>query len=154
MSYVGLDPFHVDTLGCRFPSGPLGRHPAGRKVIFLGDLVDRGPSTPEVLNLVMSMVEADSAYCVQGNHEQKLMRKLAGRNVRVTHGLGETLQQLESTTEAFKERIPDFLKNLVSHYMFDDGKLVVSHAGLKEELQGRASVPDRESGPRGWEQCR
>ena len=118
---------------------PLGRHPAGRKVIFLGDLVDRGPRTPEVLQLVMSMVEADSAYCVQGNHEQKLMRKLAGRNVQITHGLGETLEQLESTTEDFKERIPDFLENLVSHYMFDDGKLVVSHAGLKEELQGRAS---------------
>ena len=37
-----------------------------------------------------------------------------------------------------------FLDGLVSHYVFDDGKLVVAHAGLKESMQGRGSGAVRE----------
>jgi protein phosphatase len=70
-------------------------HPDGRKAVFLGDLVDRGPNSPAVLRLVMSMVEQGGALCVPGNHDVKLMRKLRGRDVRITHGLAETLSQME-----------------------------------------------------------
>ena len=115
------------------------RPPPGRKAIFLGDLVDRGPKTPEVLRLVMSMFEAGTALCVPGNHDVKLVRKLRGRNVQIAHGLAETLAQLESEPPEFKERVATFLDGLVSHYVLDDGKLVVAHAGMKEELQGRGS---------------
>ena len=66
-----------------------------RRVVFLGDLVDRGPGVAEVLDLVMSMVAAGSALCILGNHENKLNRALAGRRVQVTHGLAESLEQLE-----------------------------------------------------------
>ena len=52
--------------------------PEGRKACFVGDLVDRGPKISEVLRLVMSMVEAGSAFCVPGNHDIKLLRKLRG----------------------------------------------------------------------------
>ena len=38
-------------------------HPSNRKVIFLGDLVDRGPKIKEVLHLAMDMAEAGSAFC-------------------------------------------------------------------------------------------
>jgi hypothetical protein len=61
-------------------------HPAGRKAMFLGDLVDRGPKTPDVLRLVMGMVADGAAYCVPGNHDMKLMRKLRGRDVRIEIG--------------------------------------------------------------------
>ncbi|HEY9715371.1 MAG TPA: polynucleotide kinase-phosphatase, partial [Chroococcales cyanobacterium] len=113
--------------------------PAGRKAVFVGDLVDRGPATPAVLRLVMSMVSAGSALCVPGNHDMKLMRKLKGRDVRITHGLAESLGQLEREPESFKPQLVEFLDNLVSHYVLDDGKLVVAHAGMKEALQGRGS---------------
>src|SRR5579883_3117043 len=43
--------------------------PSGRKAVFLGDLVDRGPRTPDVLKLVMSMVASGAALCVPGNHD-------------------------------------------------------------------------------------
>ncbi|GIG88908.1 polynucleotide kinase-phosphatase [Plantactinospora endophytica] len=114
-------------------------HPEGRTAIFVGDLVDRGPDSPGVLRLVMGMVGAGTALCVPGNHEQKLLRKLRGRNVTVSHGLAETLAQLDAEEPGFVAEISAFVDGLVSHYVLDGGRLVVAHAGLKAEYQGRAS---------------
>lgn len=113
--------------------------PPGRKAVFLGDLVDRGPKVAEVLRFVMRMVDAGAALCVPGNHDVKLLRKLKGRNAQLTHGLAETLQQLEKQPADFSRQVAKFLDDLVSHYVLDDGKLVVAHAGMKEEMQGRGS---------------
>ncbi|BBH65554.1 polynucleotide kinase-phosphatase [Actinoplanes sp. OR16] len=115
-------------------------HPEpGRTAVFVGDLVDRGPDSPGVLRLVMGMVAAGHAICVPGNHEQKLARKLNGRNVQLTHGLPETLEQLAAEPDEFVAEAKAFIEGLVSHYVLDDGKLVVAHAGLKEAYHGRAS---------------
>ena len=113
--------------------------PAGRKAIFLGDLVDRGPASPEVLRVVMSMVKNKTAYCVMGNHDSKLVKYLKGKNVNVKHGLAETVAQLEHESEVFKRNAFEFLDGLISHYVMDEGRLVVAHAGLREEMQGRGS---------------
>jgi protein phosphatase len=115
------------------------RPPEGRKAVFVGDLVDRGPNVPAVLRLVMSMIEAGTAYGVIGNHDDKCARYLNGYNVKMTHGLAETVQQLDREPSAFKEKVRRFLDGLLSHYVFDCGQLVVAHAGLPEQLQGRAS---------------
>ncbi|MDM8568552.1 AAA family ATPase [Thiotrichales bacterium HSG1] len=112
-------------------------HPKNRKVIFLGDLVDRGPKTPQVLQLVMDMVMAGKAFCIKGNHDVKLLRKLKGHNVRLTHGLVESIEQLQTTSLNFRNQVIEFIDNLPEHYLFDSGKLVVAHAGLPAELQGR-----------------
>ena len=69
----------------------------------------------------------------------KLMRKLRGRNVQITHGLAESLAQLETEPPEFLNHVADFIDRLVSHYVLDDGNLVVAHAGMKEEFQGRGS---------------
>jgi protein phosphatase len=121
-----------------------GAHHAARRAIFLGDLVDRGPDTPGVLRLVMGMVAAGDALCVPGNHEAKLHRALRGRDVQVTHGLAESLAQLAGETPEFRADVERFLDSLISHYVLDAGRLVVSHAGLTERLQGRASGRVRE----------
>nr|WP_042190118.1 polynucleotide kinase-phosphatase [Kibdelosporangium sp. MJ126-NF4]CEL19105.1 serine/threonine protein phosphatase [Kibdelosporangium sp. MJ126-NF4]CTQ95093.1 serine/threonine protein phosphatase(EC:3.1.3.16) [Kibdelosporangium sp. MJ126-NF4] len=119
---------------------PVGAaHPEGRRAVFVGDLVDRGPDTPGVLRLVMGMVDAGNAFCVCGNHEQKLTRALRGRNVRVSHGLAESLEQLGAETADFRKRAEDFCGGLIAHYVLDNGNLVVSHAGLPEHYHGRAS---------------
>jgi protein phosphatase len=115
------------------------RHPAGRTTVFVGDLVDRGPDTPGVLRLVMGMVADGDALCVPGNHENKLVRALRGRNVQLTHGLPESLDQLARETDEFRKRAEEFMYGLVSHYVLDGGRLVVAHAGLKEAYHGRAS---------------
>ncbi|MEP0847345.1 MAG: polynucleotide kinase-phosphatase [Phycisphaerae bacterium] len=118
---------------------PALRHPAGRKAVLLGDLVDRGPKTPQVLKLVMPMVWSGAALCVPGNHDMKLMRKLRGQDVQITHGLAESLAQLDAESAEFRKQVAEFLDGLVSHYVFDDGSLVVAHAGMKAEMQGRGS---------------
>lgn len=114
-------------------------HPENRKVIFLGDLVDRGPKSPAVLKLAMSMVRSGVALCVPGNHDLKLQKKLNGKNVQLKHGLAETMEQLEQESEEFKDDVREFLYSLISHYILDNGKLAVAHAGIKEEMQGRGS---------------
>jgi len=112
---------------------------SGRKAVFLGDLVDRGPRIADSVRIVMRMVEAGRAFAVPGNHDVKLMRKLRGRDVQITHGLQDSLRQLDGETPEFRTQVPDFIDSLVSHYVFDDGKLVVAHAGMKQEMQGRGS---------------
>lgn len=125
-------------------NGETWVHPEGRKAVFAGDLVDRGPKTPEVLKLVMSMTAAGNAYCVPGNHDIKLMRWLSGKNVQAKHGLQESIDQLSPETQEFRDQVKKFLDSLISHYVFDNGKLVVAHAGLKESMQGRGSGAVRE----------
>ncbi|BDM71621.1 hypothetical protein HEK616_51080 [Streptomyces nigrescens] len=114
-------------------------HPEGRTAVFVGDLVDRGPDSPGVLRLVMGMVAAGHALCVPGNHENKLGRYLKGRKVQHTHGLAETIEQLEKEDAAFRDEVGAFLHGLVSHYVLDGGGLVVCHAGLPEKYHGRTS---------------
>lgn len=116
-----------------------GEHPEGRTAVFVGDLVDRGPDTPGVLRRVMGMVKAGTALCVPGNHENKLGRWMKGRNVRHTHGLAETVEQLGAESEEFRAEVRTFVEGLVSHYVLDGGKLVVCHAGLPEKYHGRTS---------------
>lgn len=119
-----------------------GAHPEGRTAVFVGDLVDRGPDSPGVLRRVMSMVSDGNALCVPGNHENKLGRYLKGRKVQQTHGLAETIEQLEredTRDPEFRGRVREFIDGLVSHYVLDDGKLVVCHAGLPEKYHGRTS---------------
>jgi protein phosphatase len=124
-------------------SGPWG-HPDGRKAIFLGDLVDRGPRIVDTLKTVMAMSQSGTALCVPGNHDIKLKRKLEGRDVAITHGLDKTLAELERETPEFRAEVQKFIDSLVSHYVFDEGCLVVAHAGMKEEMQGRGSAKVRD----------
>ena len=155
----------LSVLGYVRNEGRIFVHPQGRRAFFLGDLVDRGPRIVDTLKLIMGMCEAGSALCVPGNHDMKLLRKLRERNetekfshrgdhrskifgTQITHGLSETLAELDALPtderEPFKERVITFLDSLVSHFLLDDGKLVVAHAGMKEEMQGRASGAVRE----------
>ncbi len=129
---LGLLGYAPDAAGVR-------RHPEGRKAVFLGDLVDRGPRVPDVLRIVMGMVKGGSALCVPGNHDDKLLRWLKGKKVRIAHGLERSIEQLEEESPDFRVRAAAFLDGLVSHYVLDGGRLVAAHAGMKQEMQGRAS---------------
>lgn len=131
-------------LGYRIHRDEQGRavdaaHPEGRRALLLGDLVDRGPDTPGVLRLAMGMVASGNALAVAGNHENKLVRALSGRRVQVSHGLAESLDQLSREDERFQQDAKEFCDSLVAHYVLDEGRLVIAHAGLPESYHGRAS---------------
>jgi protein phosphatase len=118
-------------------------HPLGRRAVFLGDLVDRGPRVLDTVRLVRSMMDHGTAFCLPGNHEAKLLRYLRGARVQLRHGLAETVAELEALPQEhqskFRQELADFLDSLVSHFVLDEGRLVVAHAGMKESMQGRAS---------------
>ncbi|WP_419855438.1 polynucleotide kinase-phosphatase [Candidatus Poriferisodalis sp.] len=133
----------LDRLGYDVTARPIA-HPDNRRAVFVGDLVDRGPGVAEVLEVAMSMVENGSALCIAGNHENKLGRALAGRQVQMTHGLAESLAQLEQRSAAFRDQVASFIDGLISHYVLDGGRLVVAHAGLPERYHGRASARVRD----------
>lgn len=124
------------------------KHPASRKAVFVGDLVDRGDRVLDTVKVVRNMVQHGSGICVPGNHDMKLLRKLRGKNPKLTHGLAETIAEIDALPDdirdPFCKEIARFLDGLVSHYVLDDGKLVVAHAGLKEEFHGRGSGKVRE----------
>lgn len=117
--------------------------PHGRRLVFVGDLVDRGPRSPDVIRIAMAAVEA-GGYVVQGNHDNKLQRWMDGRNVKIGHGLQETIDQLTSESEVFKTKAKAFLYDLRSHFWLDNGRLAVAHAGLKADMIGRGSPAVRD----------
>ena len=125
------------------PDGGSARHPDGRRAVFLGDLVDRGPATPAVLRLVMGMAAEGSALCIAGNHEVKLLRALRKRNVRTDHGLAQSLDQLGAEPPELSEQVAAFLDTLLGHFVLDEGRLVVAHAGLPANMHGRSSAAVR-----------
>jgi len=115
------------------------RHPEGRIAFFVGDITDRGPRNVDALRLVMGMCDEGSGRCVIGNHDFKLNKWLKGRSVTQTHGLDLTVAELEKKSDEFQQRAIDFIWDLRSHAWLSDGKLVIAHAGLKEEMHGRGS---------------
>jgi protein phosphatase len=116
-------------------------HPESRRTIFLGDLADRGPDSVGVLQLALDMVETGRAFWVPGNHDDKFHRYLKGHPVKISHGLADTIQQFETLGEAerqaLSERYLQRYRRIVDHLVLDGGDLVVAHAGMKKEMQGR-----------------
>lgn len=140
LGYVATE---TNTSSDSFWHFPTYTHPQGRKAVFLGDLVDRGERILDTLKLVHNMLEVNSAMCILGNHENKLLKQLQGKKVKINHGLEQTIAEIEGIETEKREtaitEIQNFLESLITHYVLDDGKLVVAHAGLREELQGRGS---------------
>ncbi len=119
-------------------------HPDGRTAAFLGDFCDRGNRNADVLRLVMDMVKSGNAIAVPGNHDVKLLKYLRGKSIAMTHGIDKTIEEIEAQGEDFRNEVAEFIDGLISHYVLDDGKLVISHAGLKQEYIGRGSSRVRE----------
>ena len=143
LQQLGYQPQTVTKPTDSFWNFPVYTHPEGRRALFLGDLVDRGPRILDTVKLVHNMVTLESAVCIMGNHENKLLRLLNGRKVNMSYGLEQTVTEIEAIEENRRDQdkaeIRSFLNSLISHYVLDEGKLVVAHAGLREELQGRGS---------------
>ncbi|MBF0099415.1 MAG: AAA family ATPase [Desulfobacterales bacterium] len=119
------------------------KHPTNRKVIFIGDVVNYGPKILETISLISNMVHEGNAYCILGDHERFLLNwfKSCGKNCHSS--LKKTLQAFESIPIGihylYMQYIQQFLEQLSYHYLFDHGNLIVSHAGMLQNMQGRIS---------------
>lgn len=123
------------------PQGAGWAHPKGRRAVFVGDLADRGPGNVPVLGLIAAMVEMGTALTVIGNHDNKLMRWLMGRPVRVGRGLMATIAEIEAQPEPqqsiFREHVLNMLRTAPGYLWLDNERLVVTHGGIRDEMIGR-----------------
>lgn len=123
-------------LGYRIEGPALAIPPTGRRAVFVGDFVDRGPASPAVLRLVMGMVAAGHALAVPGNHDVKFARWLEGRKVTLSHGLDLTIAQMRNEPKTFHNETRTFLESLPTYLWLDGGRLVVAHGGIEEAMIG------------------
>jgi protein phosphatase len=127
-------------LGYALPSrSTVASHPEGRRLIFVGDLVNRGPYSVRVLELLMTLSTSGVASSVLGNHDDQLRSYLSGRPVEPSLELDLTLRQLSTRPAAFQHSVHTFLDTLPGHLVLDGGNLVVAHAGLPAEFHGETS---------------
>ena len=115
-------------------------HPAGRIPIFLGDVADRGPKSVETIRLVLDMVRESKALYIPGNHCVKLSKYLEGGEVKIRWGIETTIREIDALDETQKEEImkfPNLVDNSARYLILDKGKLVVTHAAIKEKMIGR-----------------
>jgi hypothetical protein len=110
--------------------------PRGRRLLLVGDLVDRGPRSPDALRIAMAVVESGQGKCVPGNHDAKFLRWLQGRKPTLNHGLDLTVEQMHGEPPEFHARVRTFLEELPLHVWLDEGRLVVAHAGIREHMIG------------------
>ena len=114
--------------------GALGYPRNDRKLVFVGDINDRGPNSVATLKLTMEMCKSGMAFAVTGNHDDKLRRFLKGNKVQPKHGLKETLDQISCEPESFRAELSEWLNALPYRLVLDDGKVLVAHAGLPERM--------------------
>jgi protein phosphatase len=133
----------LELLGYVADKNGLPYHPEGRILVSVGDLADRGPDSVEVLRLFIALLAAGRALMVPGNHDDKLFSYLRGEHVTHNHGFETTLEELNalavSESDRLKTEIRRFLEGQPSHLILDGGKLVIAHAGIKEEMIGGQS---------------
>ena len=127
-------------LGYEWSSGvPL--HPDGRKLVFPGDLTDRGEASLAVIQVVAELVKQGAAHYCPGNHCDKLYRYMLGRNVQVKHGLETTIAEFEALSEEERTTVEETFMTLYEeaplYLSLDDGKLIAAHAGIRERYIGR-----------------
>jgi protein phosphatase len=111
--------------------------PRNRRAVFVGDLTDRGPRSPDVLRIVMAMVDAGHAFAVPGNHDVKVWRWLSGKHVTPSHGLDSTITQFNAETPEFRAGVKAFIETLPTYVWLAGGKLAVAHAGIRSEMIGK-----------------
>ena len=120
--------------------GDVFIHPEGRHLSFVGDAMDRGPDSLNVLKLLFRMQDEGLLFYSPGNHCSKLYRYFKGHHVQISNGLETTLAEWQALPKkeqlSFRKRYMQFYEKLP---LFQDHPphLIVAHAGLKEEMVGQ-----------------
>lgn len=107
-----------------------GFHPEHRRLVFLGDLIDRGPDSPAVVRLVRQLVVTGRAQCVLGNHDFNVLR------LKKNPENGWFFEEAADKVPAFDSEIPadDESRRMISEFFgllplaLEGGGLRIVHA--------------------------
>ena len=122
-----------------------GEHPEGRSIVFVGDLINRGPDSAGVLRLAIDWRRRKRALTVMGNHDVILAKWLRGEPLEPGRGgLDETIRQIESQPDSahFKDEIRALMADTPVYRILDEGRLIVAHAGIEEKMIGHEDDPE------------
>lgn len=113
-----------------------------KKLIFIGDITDRGPQSLKMIEVVWELVVKQKvSFYSPGNHCNKLYRYFLGRNVQITHGLETTVAEyltLSPTNQKIiKQKMIELYESSPLYHQLDNGKLITCHAGISKELIGK-----------------
>lgn len=136
-------------------NGTLQPHPKGRKLLFLGDLVDRGTQSIALLRFLKKAVDAGLALCVKGNHDAKLVRFV---RTALTEGIerwtsfanAETGMSMLKLDPRERDELVNFLHRLPAYYVDSEAKTVFLHADMHTFAPGVSLKGDCVYGMSGW----
>ncbi|MFL6561510.1 MAG: bis(5'-nucleosyl)-tetraphosphatase PrpE [Bacillus sp. (in: firmicutes)] len=136
------------TLGYKWENG-IPRHPNNRVLGFLGDLTDRGPASLNVIEIVWQLViKEKTGYYTPGNHCNKLYRFFLGNKVQIAHGLETTVAEYESLykkeQQSIRKKFTELYERAPLYLVLDNKKLVIAHAGIKQEFIGQSYAKVKE----------
>ena len=109
----------LETLLEQLGYDPEGGHSQGRRLVFLGDLVDRGPDSPGVLDIVMALCASGAAHCIMGNHELAILRGIPGHGndwiLPVPPGASKSAEPIKLAKPERRQAYLDFMASLCQH---------------------------------------
>lgn len=129
------------------------------RLILLGDYVDRGPNSKEVVQKVLELAENDNVINLRGNHDQRLISLIEDKNpdtqdIFIKYGGWETLKSYAPHLEnkSLDEAIT-YIRNEYSHHIdflkktrlyYEDDHFIYVHAGLNPKYVNWYEQPERD----------
>ena len=110
---------------------------ADDQIVFVGDLVDKGPNSPAVVKMVRELADTHSVVVVEGNHEDKhrRFRKNTAERPEVAARMVEQTPELATITEGMTEADIAFLDAAVPFHRVEDHNVLVVHAGIPADME-------------------
>ncbi|MBD2868300.1 metallophosphoesterase [Paenibacillus arenilitoris] len=136
--------------------------PGEDQLVLLGDFVDRGPRSREVVEQVIRLVRDDGAIAIQGNHDERLVDVMLERSEQALlkfsgHGGRQTAESyagirqgavqhvIERAKAVIHERYPHHLTFLDGlPYYYEDDHFIYVHAGLNPNYSNWREQPSRD----------
>ncbi len=120
-----------------------GTHPEGRKLVFVGDLIDRGPDSPAVVEKVMQLVASGSAQCVLGNHELNILRDdKKSENAWFFTESGHDYSTMKPASDEQRSKFCQFFEQLPLVLERDDLRIVHACWNAQAIAELGDSIPD------------
>jgi protein phosphatase len=117
-------------------------HKGDRVLGFVGDLTDRGPESLKIIEIIYRLVKDKKAFYTPGNHCNKLYRYFLGNKVQIAHGLETTDAEYKALDKKkqqnIRQKFIELYESAPLYLVLDDRKLIIAHAGIKQEYIGRS----------------